>query len=91
MQEYKNLKELMSHLSDEKVCQNYMEELRWNGKPVCPHCDFEKPYKLKNGKTFRCSNPKCRKNFTVTVGTIFEKSHISYSTWLAAIWKIHAY
>jgi transposase-like protein len=88
MQEYRNLKELMSHLSDEKVCQNYMEELRWNGKPTCPHCDSEKPYRLKNGKTFRCSNRNCRKDFTVTVGTIFEKSLIPYSTWLAAIWLI---
>jgi len=88
MQEYKNLKELMSHLSDEKVCQNYMEELRWSGNPVCPHCEHEKAYRLKNGKLFRCSNPNCKKNFTVLVGTIFEKSHISYSTWLAAIWLI---
>ena len=88
MQDYKNLKELMSHLRDEKVCQNYMEELRWGGTPVCPHCNHEKPYRLKNGKTFRCSNPDCKQNFTVTVGTVFEKSHISYSIWLAAIWLI---
>lgn len=88
MKDYRNLKELMAHLSDEKVCQNYMEELRWNGNPICPHCGHSKPYRLKNGKTFRCSHAGCRKNFTVTVGTIFEKSRIPYSTWIAAIWLI---
>lgn len=78
----------MTHLSEGKVCRNYMEELRWNGSPVCPHCWHEKPYRLINGKPFRCSHPSCWKNFTVTIGTIFEKSRIPYSTWIAAIWLI---
>jgi transposase-like protein len=85
---FKNLKELLTKLSDEKVCQNYMEEMRWGGNPVCPHCQAEKPYRLKNGKTFRCANKECRKNFTVTVGTVFENSKIPYSTWLAAIYLL---
>ncbi|HXB45239.1 MAG TPA: hypothetical protein VNV85_14335 [Puia sp.] len=31
----KNLKELMSTHSSEDVCRSYMDDMRWNGKPVC--------------------------------------------------------
>jgi len=33
---------------------------------------------------YKCKNRECRKQFTVTVGTIFEGSHIPLSTWLVA-------
>jgi transposase-like protein len=86
--EFKNLKEFMTKLSDEKLCRAYMEQMRWGSEPFCPHCSSTKPYKLKNGKSYRCSNRKCKKDFTVTVGTIFENSKIPLSTWLAAIFVL---
>jgi hypothetical protein len=33
--EFKNLKELMTYLKDDKVCREYYAELRWGGNPVC--------------------------------------------------------
>lgn len=84
--EFRNLKELMVKLADEKICRAYAEQLRWGGKPVCPHCNETKPYRLKDGKTFRCRARNCRKDFTVTVGTIMENSKIPLSTWMAAIY-----
>lgn len=84
--EFKNLQELMTKLGDEKVCREYMENMRWGGEPFCPHCNSTKPYKLKDGKTYRCSSRLCKKDFTVTVGTIFENSKVKLSTWLAAIY-----
>lgn len=81
----------MGKLSDEKVCRDAMEQWRWNGNPVCPHCGEIKPYKLKDGKTYRCREKTCRKDFTVTVGTIFENSKIPLSTWIAAIFVITAH
>lgn len=86
--EFKHLKQLMKHLSDEKVCQAYMEEMRWGGRPVCPHCQAPKPYRLKDGKVFRCSSRFCRKDFTVTVGTVFEGSKVSCSTWMTALYLL---
>lgn len=91
MLEFKNLKELMQRLSDEKVCRAYMEQMRWNGEPFCPHCNATKPYKLKDGKTYRCKDKSCRKDFTVTVGTVFENSKIPLSTWLAALFVLTAH
>ena len=84
MLEFKNLKELMTKISDEKVCQEHMEEMRWGGNPQCPFCQALKPYRLKDGKHFRCKNAECRKTFTVTVGTVFENSKVPLSVWIAA-------
>jgi len=91
MLEFKNYKELMSKLSDEKVCRDAMEQWRWNGNPVCPHCNGTKPYKLKDGKTYRCREKTCKRDFTVTVGTVFENSKIPLSTWIASIFVITAH
>ena len=54
--------------------------------PSAPHCNATKPYKLKDGKSYRCSSRTCKKDFTVTVGTIFENSKVKLSTCLAAIY-----
>ncbi len=74
--------------TDETAARKHLEKLCWpNGKPLCPHCgEPEKIRKLK-GKSHRpglyqCNS--CRKSFTVTVGTIFEDSHIKLHKWLLA-------
>ena len=64
----------MSKLQDKRVCRDAVEKWPWNGEPFCPYCNGTKPYKLKDGKTCRCSEKTCRKDFTVTVGTVFEGS-----------------
>ncbi len=87
----KNLKELMSHLTSEDVCRSYMEQMRWGGKPVCPHCGAGNPYKLKNGKTYRCKSKTCQNDFTVTVGTVFENSKVPLSVWIAASFLLSAH
>ena len=89
--EFKNLKQLMTYLADDDRCREYYAQLRWGGCPVCPHCNHSNPYKLKGGKLYRCSAKTCKKNFTVTVGTIFEKSKISLATWMAAIFVLSAH
>ncbi|MBK7885642.1 MAG: IS1595 family transposase [Chitinophagaceae bacterium] len=91
MMNFKNLKELMMNLSDEKVCREYVEQMRWKGNPICPHCKGANPYKLKDGKTYRCKEKTCKRDFTVTVGTIMENSKIALSTWMAAIYICSAH
>jgi len=84
--QFKNLQELTQRFSDEKVCRKYLEEMVWEGNPTCPHCGQNKPYELKDGKTYRCSNKECKKDFTVTVGTVFENSKVPLSKWFMAIY-----
>ncbi|HET6254804.1 MAG TPA: IS1595 family transposase [Puia sp.] len=91
LQNCKNLKEVMAQLGDESECRAYMEEMRWNGNPICPHCGEHKPYKLADGKTYRCRAKTCKKDFTVTVGTVFENSKVRLSTWIAATYVLSAH
>jgi transposase-like protein len=83
--------ELSFNLSDPRfqdplVAAEYLESLRWPDGPVCPHCGEgeRKPYRLKSKtrRLWKCA--ACRKQYTVTVGTIFEGSHIGLDKWLAA-------
>ena len=65
-----------------------IERLLWSdGKPICRHCGSVNAYKM-IGKTCRpglCRCRDCKKQFTVTVGTVFEDSHIPLSKWVRAI------
>jgi transposase-like protein len=77
---------------NEDKAREYLERLRWPNGAICPHCGSVGAYKLqpkadskkpvRNG-VWKCK--ACRKQFTVTVGTIFEDSHIPLYQWLSAI------
>jgi transposase-like protein len=68
----------------------YLESIRWPDDPVCPHCgeSKRKPYRLKSQtrRLWKCA--ACRKQYTVTVGTIFESSHIPLHKWLWAFYLL---
>lgn len=64
----------MAQLKDEKVCRESMEQWRWNGSPFCPQCNGTKPYKLKDGKTYRCREKTCRKDFTSYCASYINKT-----------------
>lgn len=91
MQQFKNLREMMAAYSDENICREYMEQMRWGGNPTCPFCGMNKPYKLKDGKRYRCRDSQCKRNFTVTVGTVFEDSKVKLSVWMAALYLCTAH
>jgi transposase-like protein len=80
--------------ADETKARAYLEFLRWgDAGAACPHCGGDQPYKLtpKAGSKTRKGLYKCRvcrKQFTVTVGTIFEDSHIPITKWLQALYLI---
>ncbi len=88
-----NLSKLAKYFSDEDAARELLEEMRW-GKDgaVCPHCGGADPYKLTPKATSKKPGRKglykckaCRKQFTVTVKTVFEDSRIPLSKWLLAI------
>jgi transposase-like protein len=95
-----NLKTLATEYANERKARKLLEAMLWPNGPVCPHCKnhTDKPiYKIKPAKeskspardgVYKCG--ACRKQFTVTVKTIFEKSHIPLGTWLMAIFIICA-
>lgn len=87
---FKSLIELLDYFKEEKTCIEYYEQLRWNGRTVCPHCGVDSvPYRTNRG--YKCSDKDCHKKFTVKVGTIFENSKIPLRTWFAAIYLCTAH
>jgi len=75
------------YFHDEAAAYAKLEKIVWPDGPACPHCGKkENTYEIR-GRTARpglrtCS--KCRKQFTVKVGTILEKSHVPLHKWLQA-------
>jgi transposase-like protein len=73
-------------------CRAYLERQHWPDGPICPKCGAPNPYTItrkspsKNGvkSLYRCR--ACKRQYTATVGTIFEDSHIPLSKWFAAIY-----
>jgi transposase-like protein len=87
-----NLVTPMKRFGTEEAARGYLESLRWPDGPVCPRCGGADPYRLKpRADSKRPGRPgllkcrACRRQFTVTVGTIFEDSHIALSTWVIAM------
>lgn len=72
---------------DENKAREWLEARLWPKGPVCPHCGVIGQAALMKGKTTRPGLYKCRAcrhPFTVTMGTIYERSHIPLHKWLAA-------
>lgn len=84
--------QILNRFSTEEKARTHLESVVWPSGVVCPHCKCNEQSKFSTiapnpDKKVRaglrwCSN--CQKQFTVTVGTIFEDSHIPLSKWLIA-------
>ena len=76
------------HFTDKDKAREYLEELRWNGNPVCPHCGDSGAWPIKGGRKglYKCKS--CRSQFTVTVGTVFENSRVPLNKWLIAVYMM---
>lgn len=83
---------------DEDKARAFLEKQRWPHGPICPRCNgrevgsverlVETPKAPAPGKKYRPQRPglyycgKCEKQFTVTVGTVMESSHVPLAKWV---------
>jgi transposase-like protein len=75
------------HFTDEAKAREYLEAIRWPNGPVCPHCgSCDGAYRLEGAAhrpgLLKCKG--CREQFSVTVGTVFERSKIPLTKWVLA-------
>ena len=72
------------HFHDEAKARQYLEALQWPQGPFCPHCGSFNATRLEGKKhragLIQCND--CREQFTVTVGTLFERSKVPLNKWL---------
>ncbi len=90
--------QIAQRFSTEEAARDYFEQLRWPNGPVCAHCgnaDQQRVYKLTPNPEkgirpglYRCA--ECQQNFTVTVGTVMEDSHIPLNKWLVGFYMMCA-
>ncbi|MYB63677.1 IS1595 family transposase [Candidatus Poribacteria bacterium] len=87
-----NLIEVMQKYPTQDACIEHLEQIRWNGKPQCPHCDSEHVARKneseaegKVGWTGRWNCFDCQSSFKVTCGTMFHGTKIPLQKWFLAI------
>jgi transposase-like protein len=90
------LDEISLHFNTDEKAREYLETIRWPDGPVCPHCknrDAKPIWKIEASQRtkiraglYECG--KCHGQFSCTVGTIFEDSHIPLRKWLIAWYLI---
>lgn len=77
----------LSALTEEQARETF-EQIRWPNGRVCPHCGATSEHSTKlEGTAHRVGLYKCNacsEQFTATVGTILEQSHLPIRTWLMA-------
>ena len=78
-----------AHFQNDTAAREYLENTLWPKGTVCPHCGtIGTAYTTSKTGLYRCAEPACRMDFTVTVGTVFERSKIALHKWLLASFLI---
>jgi len=79
--------------ADADKAREHLEAIRWPNGAVCPHCGVVAEATRLNGRAHRAGVLKCNacgEQFTVTVGTVFERSKVPLNKWLLANYLMNA-
>lgn len=77
--------EFERRFSDEPACRDYLFALRWPQGFVCPICGGNKGLAIRRA-LWRCTD--CRREVSVTAGTIFQDSKLPLTLWFRAMWLV---
>jgi transposase-like protein len=64
-------------------CLNDLERIRWGNHPQCPYCGSTRATPIKTESRYHCNT--CFTSYSVTVGTLFHKTHVGLHKWFVAI------
>jgi len=86
MEDYpKHLGEMEQRFPTTDACRQYLVSLRWPEGFVCPACRGQQAWTMQRG-LFLCR--RCRRQVSVTAGTIFQDSHLPLPLWFRAMWYV---
>jgi len=78
-------KALPKRFTDATAARAHLEALQWPEGPICPHCGVvNRASSIAGGRPGLWFCNACRMQFSVTVGTVFERSKVPLNTWLYA-------
>jgi len=73
------------HFNNDAAARAFLERTMWPEGPICPHCGVVgHAYATKREGVYRCAEAECRKDFTVTMRTVMERSKIALHKWVLA-------
>lgn len=84
----KSLPEFQPFFPDDDACAKYLEKSRWPSGFACLHCSkIGEPFRFDNrSRVLRCRN--CRRDTSLTAGTVMERSHSPLSVWFWAAYLV---
>lgn len=81
----RTLIELEQRFATEDVCRDYLTKMRWPMGFVCPDCQGKVGW-VDRRHRWTCQD--CRRQSTVTAGTVFEGTHLALKVWFRAVWLV---
>jgi len=81
----RTLLEMERRFATEDACREYLTQLRWPSGFVCPACQGKVAW-LDRRHRWTCQD--CRRQSTVTAGTIFEGTRLPLQVWFRAVWLV---
>ncbi|MBM4132732.1 MAG: IS1595 family transposase [Nitrospira sp.] len=82
-----NILEVFNSFQTQEQAIEYLERIRWRGRPVCPYCNSESVHRHASGDRamMRWQCQGCTRAFAATVGTIFHGTHVELRQWFLLI------
>lgn len=81
----RTLLEMEQRFSSEDACREYLTRLRWPNGFICPDCQGKVGWP---DRRHRWTCQECRRQSTVTAGTVFEGTHLPLRVWFRAVWLV---
>lgn len=78
-----NIIQIFKQFPTQESCIQHLEQARWKSRPACPYCKSQNTKAYKKELRHYCNN--CKTSFSVTVGTIFHRTHLPLQKWFLAI------
>jgi transposase-like protein len=81
----RTLKEFEERFATEQACRSYLEKLRWPTGFCCPRCQGRRAVRIR-AILMQCYG--CRRQTSVTAGTIFQDTRKPLAMWFRALWYV---
>ena len=82
----RNLLEFQARFGNEQACREYLRASRWPEGFRCPRCNSREATELATRAVFTCRS--CRRQVSVTAGTVLHRSKISLHEWFWAAYLV---
>lgn len=82
-----DLAQLRAWFPSDDACLDYLDWLRWPDGFCCPHCGSVAAGREATGR-YRCR--RCRRQVSVTSGTLFHRARTPLTVWFEAVWLVTA-